>query len=377
MNTTLHRVCVAGTGSFLPNDPIPNDRIDDVLGHIVDAPPKVQAFAKTVGKRMLASSGVKFRHFAVDPETHNLTHDIASLSEQAALRALDMAGKKATDIDLLLLSSSSYDTTTPPTSTMLQERLGIERCAEMEVHSNCAGVGKCMQIAHDALRLGHYRTALVVYAQLSSVYLRGCYFNQPKMNKTQATLRYILADGSGAVLLEAKDSNGTEYLPGELIGTHVESIGGKLKPAMTAGGGVRDVMQGTVNPTVNIYEQGLHHLDQDFFAVNRDAGPFLLAGVENMLQRNDVDPTKVDHFIWSIPTKQLFESNHPRFLEVLHAEPEQMKFRAAECGYCGGASILIHLDEMVRAGELKRGQTAVLHSVESSKWMSAGFIMHW
>ena len=376
MNTTLHRVCVAGMGSFLPNDPIPNDRIDDVLGHIADAPPKVQSFIRTVGKRMLDSSGVNYRHFAINPETHALTHDIASLSEVAARRALDMAGKKATDIDLLLLSSSSYDTTTPPTSTMLQERLGIEQCAEMEVHSNCSGVGKCMQIAHDALRLGHYRTALVVYSQLSSVYLRSCYLNQPKINKTQATLRYILADGSGAILLEAKDSNGTEYLPGEVLGTHVESIGGKLKPAMTAGGGVRDVMQGT-NPVTEIYEKGRHHLDQDFFAVNRDAGPFLLRGVENMLKRLNLDPKNLDHFIWSIPTMQLFDAHSPQLLESLHARPEQMKFRAADCGYCGGASILIHLDEMVRSGELQRGQTAVLHSVESSKWMSAGFVMHW
>jgi 3-oxoacyl-[acyl-carrier-protein] synthase III len=54
-----------------------------------------------------------------------------------------------------------------------------------------------------------------------------------------------------------------------------------------------------------------------------------------------------------------------------------MRFRSAECGYCGGAAILIHLDDMVRSGELERGQTVVLHSVESSKWMSAGFVMQW
>ncbi len=376
MTETLQRVSVIGTGSFLPNEPIPNDRIDDVLGHLTDAPEKVRNFVRTVGRRMLENGGVKSRHFAIDPETHALTHTIASLSEESGRRALDMAGRKPTDIDLLLLSSSAYDRTTPPTSTLLQERLGIESCAEMEVHSNCSGVGKCMQIAYDAMRLGRYKTALVVYSQLSSVYLRACYFNQPQMNKTQATLRYILADGSGAVLLEAQDDVGEQPLPGEVLGTYVESIGGKLKPAMTAGGGVQDIMSGA-NPAKEVWERGSHHLDQDFFAVNRDAAPFLLEGVIRMLGSLNMDPSEINHFVWSIPTMQLYDGNIARLSERLKATPEQMKFRAAECGYTGGAAILIHLDQMVRNGELQRGQRAVLHSVESSKWMSAGCVLHW
>lgn len=377
MSKTLHRVCVTGTGSFLPNDPVPNERIDDVLGRLDEAPERVQNFVKTVGKRMLDTSGIESRHFAIDRETHALTYSIASLAEQAALRALEMAGKKPEDIDLLLLSSSNYDVTTPPTSTLLQQRLGIEKCAEMEVHSNCSGVGKCMQIASDALRLGRYKTALVVYSQLSSVYLRSCYFNQPKANKTQATLRYILADGSGAVLLEAKGDNGEQHLPGELVATHVESIGGKLQPAMTAGGGVRDCSGGGPNPMAELWNRGSHHLDQDFFAVNRDAGPFLLQGVERLLEESGVNPREVDHFVWSIPTMQLYDAQIPFLRDRLQAKPEQMKFRAAKCGYCGGASILIHFDEMVRSSELKRGEKAIMYSVESSKWMSAGFIVHW
>ncbi len=377
MNGRLRRVCITGTGSFRPNEAVPIDRIDDVLGHLDQAPERVQAFVKTVGRKMLEASGVEYRHFAIDPETHELTHNIASLAEEAARRALEMAGRRPEDVDLLLLSSSSYDTTTPPTSVHLQERLGIERCAEMEIHSNCSGVGKCVQVAYDALRLGRYRTALVVYSQLSSVYLRSCYFNQARANKTQATLRYILADGSGALLLEAVDSEQDGQLPGEIIGTYIESIGGQRRPAMTAGGGVTDCMSGKTNPLADIWERGSHHLDQDFFAVNRDAGPLLLEGVGRMLENLDYDPRQIDHFVWSIPTRQLFDAQVERFRERLGATPEKMKFRAERTGYCGGASILIHFDDMVRSGELKRGQKAIMYSVESSKWMSGGFLVHW
>jgi 3-oxoacyl-[acyl-carrier-protein] synthase III len=79
----------------------------------------------------------------------------------------------------------------------------------------------------------------------------------------------------------------------------------------------------------------------------------------------------------SIPTQQLYEANLQKFMDQFGITQEQVKFRARNTGYCGGASILLHFDEMVRSGELKAGDLVVLHSVESSKWMSAGFIVRW
>ena len=370
------RVCVRGTGSFLPNKPVPNAQLQDVLGPLEEASPRVRRFVDNIAPQMLERGGIESRHFAVDPETHRLTHTIASMAEEAARRALQQAGKEPTDVDLLLLSSPNYDQTTPPTSTTLQERLGIEQCAEMEIHSNCSGVGKCMQVAYDALRVGRYKTALVTYTQLSSMYLRNCYFNQKRMTKTQAALRYILADGSGAVFLEAVGGDGPGNVGHEIIGTYIESLGGKRSAGMMAGGGVVDLIEAE-SQIVGIFEKGSHHLTQDFSAVNRDAGPLLCQGVARMLESLGIDPQAVDHYVYSIPTKQLYDDNLPRFADRLGAGPDKMKFRARNTGYCGGASILLHFDEMVRSGEIRPGQMVALHSVESSKWMSAGFVVRW
>ena len=90
-----------------------------------------------------------------------------------------------------------------------------------------------------------------------------------------------------------------------------------------------------------------------------------------------LDTSTVSHYVVSVPTKQLYEDALPKFCDKLGIEPEQAQFRSAHCGYCGGAAILISLDEMARAGELKDGQLAVFHSVESSKWMTAGFAVRW
>jgi len=376
MAQTLRRVAVAGTGSFLPNDPIPNERLDDVLGRLENAPARVLSFLENVGPRMFEGGGVETRHMALDPETRRLTHTVASLGAEAARRALEAAGCPAGEVELLLLACPNYDYSTPPTSTLLQEQLGIERCAEMEVHSNCSGVGKTVQIAFDALRLGRYRTALVVYSQLSSVYLRNSYFNQARMNKTQAALRYILADGSGALVLRGVDAAAGVVVPHELLGTYVESVGVGRAPGMTAGGGVADLVEHGAQIGA-VYERGSHHLDQDFSAVGRDAVPFLVQGTQRMIAALGLKPEAINHYVYSIPGRQLYEANLDKVTTPFGATPEQVKFRAARTGYCGGASILLHFDEMVRTGELRTGELASMCSVESSKWMTGGFVVRW
>jgi 3-oxoacyl-[acyl-carrier-protein] synthase III len=375
VSAEFHRVSIAGTGSFLPGEPVSNDRLDDILGPLDGAPENVRSYVKNVASRMLASSGVEFRHFAIDPQTRKLTHTVASLAEEAARRALDAAGKRPEDVDLLLLSCPNYDCSTPPTSALLQERLGIKHCAEMEIHSNCAGVGKCMQIAYDALRCGRYKSALITYSQLSSVYLRSCYYNQAKVNKKQASLRYILADGSGAVYLQAQEP-GVNHVQHELLGTYVESVGGDMPAGMTAGGGVADLVEAG-HQIPDVYELGSHHLDQDFSAVNRSAGRLLFDGVVRMAKALGINPHQVDAIVASIPTKQLYEDNIELFTEYFKITRDQARFRAHNTGYCGGSSILLHFDEMVRSGEIKPGQTVLLDSVESSKWMTAGFAVRW
>ena len=157
-------VRIAGTGSFLPGPPVTNARLEAVLGTLHDAPSRVKSFVDKMGPKMLERGGVRTRHFAVDPETGDMTYNYSTLAEQAARNALEMAETVPQQLDLVVMSCPAYDQSTPPTSALLQERLGVKNCAEIEVHSNCTGVGKSVQIAYDALRVGRYRCALVAYS---------------------------------------------------------------------------------------------------------------------------------------------------------------------------------------------------------------------
>jgi 3-oxoacyl-[acyl-carrier-protein] synthase-3 len=366
-------VKIAGTGSFLPGPPVTNDRLEAVLGPLTNAPQKVKTFVDNLGRKMLDRGGVKTRHFAVDPETGDMTYNFSMLAEKAARNALEMAEMEPQQLELIIMSCPSYDQSTPPTSTLLQERLGVQNCAEIEIHSNCTGVGKGVQVAYDALRTGRYKTALVCYSQLSSIYLRSCYFNQPKMDKVHAALRWILADGAGAMVLQA-NQNGK---PGhEIVGTFVESVGAGRPAGMTAGGAAADLMN-SKHQIPELYADGTHHLWQDFSAVNDNAAPLLLQGLCNFTKLMKIEPGTVDHYVVSIPTLQLYEDHIPAFLDRLNITRDKIKFRSGKIGYCGGAATLLHLDEMVRSGEIHPGELAVVHAVESSKWMTAGFAVRW
>ncbi len=193
------------------------------------------------------------------------------------------------------------------------------------------------------------------------------------MDKVHAALRWILADGAGALILQADPGGKNGH---QIIDTFVESIGAGRPAGMTAGGAASDLMKST-HQIPELYAAGEHHLWQDFSAVNDNAAPLLLQGLCNFTKQLKIEPGTVDHYVVSIPTHQLYEDHIPAFLDRLNITRDKIKFRSDTIGYCGGAATLLHLDEMVRTGEIKDGDLAIVHAVESSKWMTAGFAVRW
>ena len=90
----LPPVHLLGVGSFLPNEPVDNERIEDVLGRVGDNPSRAK-------RRILKSNGIITRHYAIDPETGRQTHSNAQLTAQAIRAAARNGGLELEDIDLL------------------------------------------------------------------------------------------------------------------------------------------------------------------------------------------------------------------------------------------------------------------------------------
>ncbi len=223
------RVRIDGTGSYLPGEAVGIEQVESVLGRLDGLPERLAGRLDQFRQRLLSRSGVERRYFAIDPVDRRQTETNASLAEKAARQALQAAQTEAGEVDLLVCSNCAADCFTPPTSALIQQRLGIQRCTEIEIHSNCTGVPKSLQIAMDMLRQGRYRKALVIYTQLSSLFLRSEFYNPAKVTLEHITLRWMLSDGAGAMLLSlADDDQGGP----ELIDAYVESVGCDEAPGM-------------------------------------------------------------------------------------------------------------------------------------------------
>ncbi len=365
-------VGILGTGSYLPGEPVPAERVEEVLGAIPGLPARLASRSERIGAEVLARAGVRNRYFALDPKTRVQTETNASMAEQAIRAALQPSGESAGTIDLIVLASPMADYYCPPTSALVQGRLGIGRCTEIEIHSNCTGAPKALQVALDMLRVGRHRRAAVVYTQLSSVFLRGEFFNPDAVRLENLALRWMLSDGAGAMILD-RTAGGLSMLD-----AYVESRGGGRKPGMIGG------LSGALAHEIGIdgqaifpalHASGAHHVWQDIGEVGRVAPRQIMEGLKEMLDAAGISGTEVAHFLIGIPGRHFMtDATTALFVELVGADPAKVPFDIAEFGYCGGATMFIQFDRLVRGGRLRPGEIVAAYLEESSKWMSGGFM---
>ncbi len=373
------RVRIDGTGSYLPGEAVGIQQVESILGPLDGLPDRLAGRVDKFRDRLLSRSGVERRHFAIDPVDRRQTETNASLAEKAARQALQAAKTEADEIDLLICSNCAADCFTPPTSALIQERLGIHGCTEIEIHSNCTGVPKSLQIALDMLRQGRYRKALVIYTQLSSIFLRSEFYNPAKVTLEHITLRWMLSDGGGAMVLSLAD--GDEPCQ-ELIDAYVESVGCGQAP------GMKMLLGGECGPELahlpmpflhSLHESGMHHLWQDVARVSAQGAEDALNGLRNMLDACGVSPDEVATFVLPFPGRHFIHDKHRELFDRVIGPPAESRvpFLVSEFGYCGGASSLVQFDYMARNGSFRPDDLIAVYVEESSKWMSGGFLARW
>lgn len=360
-------VYIAGLGSYSPGAPIPFDEIENVLGKIEGASPKVM---KQIEKRrpiIKEMLGIEYSHYAIDPKTREMTDTNVSMSVKAANKALDAAGMKSTDIDLIVYAGILYDYMCPPSSVLVQDALGIPACAEMSIHSNCTAIYKALQVGSDLIANGRYRNALLVTSQMSSAILRAEYYNPKVLTFEQAILRWFLCDGAGAMVLSADKPEGCKL---QVEKTYLESVGMGLEPCMRMDFGA------TKWNALEVYEHGWHHLTQDIKKVSELAPKLVAKGFRKMLDLYDMDVSTVKYFFLNIPTKHLMDLGIKDIRKQLQNKDLPIYTQMATRGYQGAPSIIIALDDYMKTAQLKTGDRLMSFVTESSKWMNAGFVLN-
>lgn len=362
----LKEVELVSTGVYLPGEPVPFDELEKVLGKFDQAPPRVTKMENKLRALAKELLGIERVYYAIDRTTGEMTESNTSMAVKAIKDNLEKAQVDVNEIDCILYGNGVADYQTPPTSTLIQEALGIEECAEIEIHSNCTGISKMLQIAYDAIRLGRYRTVMIAYSQLSSVYLRSSYYNQEKVGTENILLRWFLCDGASSVLLRARDKveKGIKLEYADNL-----SIAGTKEMGMWFKLGVRNM------DIKKAYEEGTHHFGQDYRAAN-DFGPHCFRrAFEKIVKDNELKYQEIDHILATLPSKKLWEIGQKTFEKDYGISTDKWFSNVNKTGYAGASSVIIALNEMLEKNMLKPSENLISIIFESSKWMIGGFLL--
>ncbi len=363
------RVRLAGTGSYLPGQPVPASEVDRYLGELTGAPEKLRKWLERIKALMGELLDVNYYHFAIDPVTRTFTEDNITMSVKAANEALISAGVSPADVELIVYGSAHQDQM-PTASVRIQEGLGIGECAEISVHANCTSAYKALAIAHDMIRNGRFRNALVISSSMSSSELVAEYYNQPIVKKEELFLRYFLSDGAAALFLTGETAPESGLF---LEHTYFESIGGNKPSAM---GNRRPAYW--MNPKEE-FERGYHHLSQMFQEELRanfhDAdGSVFLKGLRRMLDITKPDLSRLRFFQVNFPSKHISELIMDECAS-LGIPRETLYSKMSDMGYPGPPTALLCLDRIMKEERLEPGDVILSFVTEVSKFMQGGYIM--
>jgi 3-oxoacyl-[acyl-carrier-protein] synthase III len=300
-----------GTGSYLPGNPVSND---DLAARGID----------TNDEWIVSRTGIRSRYLA-EPGTTS-----SELGLIAAQRALEMAGVAASEIDLIIVATSTPDFIFPSTACLIQGRLGNKGAAAFDVQAVCSGFAYALGIADKFIRSGSHKKALVIGAEVFSRIL----------DWSDRGTCVLFGDGAGAVVLEAAERPG-------ILATAMHADGSQY--------GILNVPGQVCNGQVT----GDPFLRMDGQAVFKFAVRVLAEIAEEVCQAAGIETSQVD---WLIP--------HQANIRIIDATGKKLGIQRDRVivtvdrhGNTSAASVPLALDEAVRDGRIQRGHKVLLEGV--------------
>jgi 3-oxoacyl-[acyl-carrier-protein] synthase III len=349
---------MAATGAYLPGEPITNEQLERFAGGLPDD--------------VLEGLQVKTRHWIADPATGEQTETNSKMAAKAAAQALERAGIPVADVQLMVMSTASPDYHLPATVTFVQDELGLERCATIEIRSGCAGAVEALDLARMYLERGQYDNAVVIGSEAISPLLVPIWLDQdPRKVRMRDRLGiYSFGDGAGAMVLTGHEG------PGDgVLGSAIACIGGGRKPGMQVVGG------GTHQPVAKqLAAKRLIDMRVDVVESGRFTPYVLTEGMRETVAGAGIEADDVD--ICIIPEGNAeYMTDELRAAGLLTPEWTTLQPRIFEnlglVGATGSAAVPLAVDHGWKTGKLTAGQTVMLLAIETSKWIYGGWVFPW
>ncbi|MCH9672034.1 MAG: ketoacyl-ACP synthase III [Gammaproteobacteria bacterium] len=286
---------------------------------------ELAAMVDTTDAWIQERTGIRQRHIAENETT-------GDLAEQAALAAIESAGIAASDIDLIVLGTTTPDRVYPSTACQLQARIGALGCPAFDVQAVCSGFVYALGVAESFIRAGTARKALVVGADVHSKLL----------DWTDRTTCVLFGDGAGAVIVEASDEPG-------ILSTKLHADGSCEHLLYVDG----SVAEGYDNPS-----QSAAHVKMQGNEVFRRAVKALGQIVVDTLAANGLEKSDIDWLVPHQANRRIIEA----MAKKLAMPMERVVMTVGEHGNTSAASVPLALDTAVRDGRIKRGDTVLLEA---------------
>lgn len=313
---SFHRTRVAGTGSYLPEKVLTNQDLEKLV--------------ETNDQWIRERTGIERRHIAADNE---VTSDLAF---KATTRALEAAGKSATDIELIIFCTVTGDQVMPSSACVLQDKLGCKSIPAFDLSAACSGFVYGVSVADQFIRTGMYKTILVVGAEVIHRFV----------NYKDRETCILFGDAAGAFILE-RAPEGDERV---VMSSHLKAEGSLGELFVLPAGGSK------IPFSAEVLENGSQYVRMKGREIFKNAVRTMSACCNEALTANNVSS---DQISWLVP--------HQANMRIMEAVADHFNFPKEkvvsvvhEMGNTSAATVPVAFDTAVRDGRIQRGQLVLL-----------------
>ena len=313
----MQSVRILGTGSYVPPKVLSNFDIQK-MG------------LETSHEWIVKRTGVSERRIA-DPDVTT-----ADLACEAALKAFDMAGMAARDVDLMIVATITPDTCCPSAANWLQAKLDAPQAVTFDITAACSGFIFALNVAEQYLRTGAARTVLVVASEVMT----------RTLDWTDRNSCILWGDGAGAAVLQMGDTGP------EILSTHLHTDGHNGQDLLMPGGGSKTTP--ISHESVDKKRHVLQLIEAN--ASFRVAVRHFVESIKEGAGHNNVDVQDIDWFIPHQANLRMFQS----MAKTLKLSMEKFYVTLNKYGNISSASCAIAFDEAVRDGSIQKGHLVCL-----------------
>ncbi len=364
---------------FLPGPPVSNDEMEEYLGVIGGK----KSRSKTI---VLRNNGIKKRYYALNKNSEP-TYTNAQLTAEA-VKKLTSSGITQEKIELMACGTTSPDQNVPSHAVMVHGLLPEMRNSQVvSFQAVCCSGMHALKHGYLSIKAGETQNAIATASERCSSVLKHQNFEEetkklelieesPIIAFEKEFLRWMLSDGSAAVLMENKPNNNGVSLKIEWIDTY--SFANEAETCMYLGGEKYngELKPWADHPVEDILGKSLFAFKQDVKMLDKNVVRYGTKSVQSSIKKHDLNIAEISYFLPHISSMYFADKVYSDFEANGILIPKDKWFlNLPDVGNVGAASIFLALEELFNGGKLKKGDKILLCVPESARFSYANTLL--